>query len=117
VEVGRHLRQAGIAATTVRIKLRWPDFTTLTRQTSLSQPTDQDEEIYHLAIVLLGRVREKGRAVRLIGVGVSGLTTPLRQLGLWDVDSEKSRRLQEAMDMVRKKYGEKAIRRGNRNRE
>jgi len=117
VEVGRRLRQAGIAATTVRIKLRWPDFTTLTRQTSLSQPTDQDEEIYHLAIVLLGRVREKGRAVRLIGVGVSGLTTPLRQLGLWDVDSEKSRRLQEAMDMVRKKYGEKAIRRGNRNRE
>jgi DNA polymerase-4 len=116
-EVGRRLRQAGIAGTTVRIKLRWPDFTTLTRQVTLPQPTDQDEEIYRLALDLLGKVRAKGKAVRLIGVGVSGLGAPLRQLGLWDADSEKSRRLQEALDTVRAKYGEKAIRRGKRKRE
>jgi DNA polymerase-4 len=114
-EVGRRLRQAGIAGTTVRIKLRWPDFNTLTRQVTMSQPTDQDEEIYRLALDLLGKVRPKGKAVRLIGVGVSGLGPPLRQLGLWDADSEKSRRLQEALDTVRAKFGEKAIRRGERN--
>jgi len=113
-EVGRRLRHGGIAGTTVRIKLRWPDFTTLTRQVTMSQPTDQDEEIYRLALDLLGKVRAKGKAVRLIGVGVSGLCPPLRQLGLWDVDSEKSRRLQEALDTVRAKFGEKAIRRGKR---
>jgi len=113
-EVGRRLRHGGIAGTTVRIKLRWPDFTTLTRQVTMSQPTDQDEEIYRLALDLLGKVRAKGKAVRLIGVGVSGLCPPLRQLGLWDVDSEKSRRLQEALDIVRSKFGEKAIRRGKR---
>jgi len=114
-EVGRRLRQAGIAGTTVRIKLRWPDFTTLTRQTTLAQPTNQDEEIYDLALALLGRVREKGKAVRLIGVGISRLVAPLRQLELWGADSEKSRRLQKALDTVRMKYGEKAIRRGKKN--
>jgi DNA polymerase-4 len=114
-EVGRRLRRAGIAGSTVRIKLRWPDFTTLTRQVTLSQPTDQDEEIYRLALNLLGKVRAKGKAVRLIGVGVSGLRPPLRQLGLWDADSEKSRRLQEALDTVRTRFGEKAIRRGKIN--
>jgi DNA polymerase-4 len=116
-EVGRRLRQADIAGTTIRIKLRWPDFTTLTRQTTLPQPTDQDEEIYRLALALLGKVREKGKAVRLIGIGVSGLAAPLRQLELWGADSEKSRRLQEALDTVRSKYGEKAIRRGKKNGE
>jgi DNA polymerase-4 len=113
-QVGRRLRQAGIAGVTVKLKLRWPDFTTLTRQVTLSQPTDQDEEIYHLALDLMGKVRPTGKAVRLIGVGVSGLGTPLRQLGLWDADSEKSRRLQEALDTVRARFGEKAIQRGKR---
>ena len=114
-EVGHRLRQADIAGTTVKIKLRWPDFTTLCRQVTMSQPTDQDEEIYHLALDLLGKVREKGKAVRLIGVGVSGLGVPLRQLEFWSADSEKSHRLQEALDRVRSKYGEQSIRRGKRN--
>jgi DNA polymerase IV len=113
-EVGHRLRQAGIAGTTVRIKLRWPGFTTLTRQVTLPQPSDQDEEIYRLALDLLGKVRAKGKAVRLIGVGVSGLGPPLRQLELWGADSERSRRLQEALDAVRAKYGQQSIRRGKR---
>ncbi len=49
--VGRRLRQAGIAGVTVRLKLRWPDFTTLSRQVTLPQPTDQDEEIFRLALI------------------------------------------------------------------
>jgi DNA polymerase-4 len=112
--VGRRLREAGIAGVTIKLKLRWPDFTTLTRQVTLSQPTDQDEEIYHLALDLMGKVRPHGKPVRLIGVGVSGLGTPLRQLGLWDEESEKSRRLQAALDSVRNRFGEKAIMRGKR---
>jgi DNA polymerase-4 len=86
-QVGRRLRQSQIAGTTVRLKLRWPDFTTLTRQLTLPQPTDQDEQIYVTALSLLGRVRPKGKAVRLIGVGVSGLGAPLRQLELWGARS------------------------------
>jgi DNA polymerase-4 len=113
-EVGRRLRHAGTTGTTVRIKLRWPDFTTLTRQVTISQPTDQDDEIFHLALDLLEKVRAKGKAVRLIGVGISGLGPPLRQLELWGADSEKSRRLQEALDTVRAKFGEQSIRRGKK---
>ena len=113
-QVGHRLRKAGIAGATVKLKLRWPDFTTLTRQVTLTQPTDQDEEIYHLAVDLMGKVRPKGKPVRLIGVGVSGLGAPLRQLGLWDTGSEKSRRLQEALDTVRARFGDKAIQRGKR---
>ena len=113
-QVGRRLRKANSCGSTVRIKLRWPDFTTLTRQVRLSQPTDQGEEIYRIALHLLEKVRSKGKAVRLIGVGVSGLGAPLRQLELWGADAEKSRRLQEALDTVRAKYGDQAIRRGRK---
>ncbi len=115
-EVGRRLRKAEIAGGTVKLKLRWPDFTTLTRQVTLPQPTDQDEEIYRVALGLLGKVRTKGKAVRLIGVGVSGLGAPLRQLELWGTDTEKRRRLQEALDKVQEKYGKEMIRRGKDHR-
>lgn len=111
-EVGRRLRKADLAGVTVKVKLRWPDFSTLTRQVTLPRPTDQDEEIYATALALLGKARPPGRAVRLIGVGVSGFRPPLRQLGLWDGDHEKRRKLQEALDELHEKYGEQSIRRG-----
>jgi DNA polymerase-4 len=111
-EVGRHLRKAGLAGATVKLKLRWPDFTTLTRQVTLPRSTDQDLEIYATALALLNKVRAKGKAVRLIGVGVSGFRPPSRQLGLWDGDIEKGRKLQGALDELRERYGEKSIRRG-----
>lgn len=113
-EVGRRLRKSSLAGITVKIKLRWPDFTSLTRQVSLPQPTDQDDEIIRTALVLLHKVRPRGKAVRLIGVGVSGFKPPLRQLGLWDGDSEKRRKLQAAVDGLQEKYGKKIIRRGKR---
>ena len=50
--------------------------------------------------------------MRLIGVGVSGLGAPLRQLELWGARSEKSRKLQETLDELHEKYGDKSIRRG-----
>jgi DNA polymerase-4 len=113
-QVGRRLRRSEVAGSTVRIKLRWPDFTTLTRQATLPQVTDQDEEIYHVAFDLLTRVRSKGKAVRLIGVGVSGLGAPVRQMELWGTQAEKNRKLQAAMDAIQARYGKKSIQRGKR---
>jgi DNA polymerase-4 len=113
-QVGRRLRRADLAGTTVKIKLRWPDFTTLTRQVTLPQPTDQDEEIFTTALDLLERVRPSGKAVRLIGVGVSGLGTPVRQLELWGQEGEKSRRLQATLDQLHERFGDRAIQRGKR---
>jgi len=111
--VSAQLRREHLAGVTIKLKIRWPDFTTLTRQTTLSQPTDQEKEIAGIAMKLLGEVRRSGQAVRLIGVGVSGLGPPIRQLSLWDTGSEKSRRLQEIVDSLQEKYGRKVITRGN----
>jgi DNA polymerase-4 len=111
-EVGRRLRRNELAGTTVKLKIRWPDFTTLTRQVTLSGTTDQDHEIAETALNLLRRVRKSGQAVRLIGVGVSGLGKPMRQLELWGFQSEKERKLQKTLDELRDKFGEGAIKRG-----
>jgi hypothetical protein len=61
---------------------------------------------------LLKSIRKPNQAVRLIGVGVTGLGEPMRQLGLWDMDVERSRRLQEAMDTLNEKYGRDVIHKG-----
>lgn len=111
-QVSAQLRKEHLAGMTIKLKIRWPDFTTLTKQITLSQPTDQEKEIAEITINLMGAVRRSGQAVRLIGVGVSGLGPPIRQLGLWDTESEKSRRLQDAVDILREKYGDRVIHRG-----
>ncbi len=113
-QVAHRLRKNDLAGATVKLKLRWPDFTTITRQTTLKQATDQDEEIASTAAALLRSVRRSGQAVRLIGVGVSGLGPPIRQLSLWDDGGERSRKLQEAVDALQEKFGRNVIRRGER---
>ena len=111
-QVGRRLRKNELAGTTVKLKIRWPDFTTLTRQVTLPTTTNNDNEIAETAMGLLRKIRKSGQAVRLIGVGVSGLGEPMRQLELWETGSEKERKLQEVVDELREKYGDKAIKRG-----
>jgi DNA polymerase-4 len=111
-EVARQLRKNELAGSTIKLKIRWPDFTTLTRQTTFNHRTDQEEEIAKAALDLLKSVRKPNQAVRLIGVGVSGLGQPIRQLGLWDMDHEKSRKLQEAVDALNEKYGRDVIHKG-----
>jgi len=112
-EVARQLRKNDLAGSTVKLKIRWPDFTTLTRQTTFNHRTDQEDEIAKAALDLLKAVRKPNQAVRLIGVGVTGIGQPIRQLGLWDMDNEKSRKLQEAVDELREKYGKNIIQHGD----
>jgi len=111
--VASQLRKQELAGSTIKLKIRWPDFTTLTRQTTLGHRTDQEDEIAKTALKLMEGVRKPNQAVRLIGVGVSGLGQPIRQLGLWDTDNEKSRKLQEALDVLRGKYGKDVIHKGD----
>jgi DNA polymerase-4 len=112
-EVARQLRTSGLAGSTVKLKIRWPDFTTLTRQTTFHSRIDQEDEIAEAALDLMKSVRKPNQAVRLIGVGVTGLGQPIRQLSLWDVSSEKERKLQEALNGLQEKYGKNVIKRGN----
>ena len=122
--MARQLRKNDLAGSTIKLKIRWPDFTTLTRQTTLQYRTNQEDEIAKAALDLLKLVRKPNQAVRLIGVGVTGLGQPIRQLGLWDtsevgrraavrIDSEKERKLQEVLDELQEKYGKNIIKRGN----
>lgn len=112
LEVARQLQINNLTGKTIKLKIRWPDFTTLTRQTTLSDPTDQADIIAKTAVELMRAVRKPNQAVRLIGVGVTGLGTPVRQLGLWDLNLERERKLQEIVDELQEKYGKNVIKRG-----
>jgi DNA polymerase-4 len=113
-DVGRSLRRSSLRGRTVKLKLRWSDFTTLTRQTTLSSPTDLDDEIYQAALGLFEATWTPPRPVRLLGVGVSHFEAPpARQLSFWEITPAAERqRLQQALDELQQRYGRKAIRRG-----
>jgi DNA polymerase-4 len=62
---------------------------------------------------LFDDVWRPGKAVRLLGVAVTGLGTSVQQLSLLDEGSEKKRRLQTAIDELRERFGSRAVRRGS----
>ena len=112
--VGRQLRKNGLSGTTVKIKLRWSDFTTLTRQVTLAHPTQHDNEIYEAALDLFSRTWLNGRAVRLLGVGVSSFEGGAFQTGLWDAPLPKQdTRLESVLDTLRDRFGENVVKRGS----
>ena len=111
-QVAKTLRHEKLTGSTVRIKLRWDDFTTITRQTTLPIPTDQDADIYAAALTLLRKVREKRSPVRLLGVGIAHLGPPARQMELWGQPNEKARKAQAALDALQEKFGKDIIDRG-----
>lgn len=84
-DVAKQLKRSALAGKTVKIKIRLPDFTTFTRQITLPTATNDGDEIFQAAVKLMKAVRKPNQAVRLIGVGVSGIGAPIRQLSLWDI--------------------------------
>ena len=81
-EVASYLERDGLSARTVTTKLRYTDFSLRSRSATLPTPIDEVERIADLACALLDRgLRDRPGALRLVGVGVSGLTA-VRQLTL-----------------------------------
>lgn len=78
--VSKRLQRGGLAAKTVTLKLRYSDFTTITRQTTMKKSIWEARDILEIAQRLLGRFREPDRRVRLIGVSVSSLSADLDSL-------------------------------------
>lgn len=111
--VGTRLRQDGKFARCVTLKLRFTDFATITRNHTLPQVTDIDETIFEAGLKLLSTalVKEK-RAVRLVGIGVTGFSESGRQLGLLDDSNRRLEKLDRAVDRIRDKYGFGAIQTG-----
>lgn len=80
--VAKRLSRNELVAATIGIKLRYSDFTTLTRQMSLAVPTADERVISQAASALLDRTWRRGRPVRLLGVSARRLSEPAGQLPL-----------------------------------
>jgi DNA polymerase IV len=107
--VGTRLRKAGLAGRTVQVKVRFGDFRTITRSTTLPEPVDTGIAITRAARRLLVEI-DPSSGVRLLGVSVSGLGTGTsRQLSLGDVASTDWTDATRAVDEIRDRFGAAAI--------
>lgn len=108
--VGRRLREHHLFARTVQLKLRYSDFTTITRAHSVERPTQIDNEIYAEVRELFRRNWKPGTRVRLLGVHASGFGESGDQMDLLGEDRhEKWSRALAAADKLRDKFGESAV--------
>ncbi|TPW70937.1 DNA polymerase IV [Schumannella sp. 10F1B-5-1] len=107
--VGSRLRANGVTARTVVLKLRFGDFSTITRSRTLSDPTDVSRRIYEAARELYDQASQGGRPVRLIGVRAEQLGGGAAGLALWD-DDEQWRDAESTVDAVTQRFGTAALR-------
>jgi DNA polymerase-4 len=112
-EVARQLRQAGMRAKTIVIKIKNADFKTVTRRTTIAVPTQSSEMIYKHAAQLLDdfKITQK---IRLIGVGATGFSTVTAavQMGLFDQKEKPSdnwEKVDKTLDSISRKFGKDAI--------
>ncbi|MBP1712377.1 MAG: dinB [Deltaproteobacteria bacterium] len=114
-QVGWELRKQNLRGQTIHLKVRYPDFTLITRSQTLSLPTDAGMEIYRTAMRLLEKTEVLSRKARLLGVGVSNLCRrdAPRQRGLFDSYREKEEKSLEAVDKIWEKFGPEAIKRAS----
>jgi len=108
--VGRRLRESGFYARTLQLKLRYQDFTTITRAHTLATATQLDTEIIEQVRALFRRHWKPAHKVRLLGVQASSLEAVEGQIEL--LDSERHQRWKQALtaaDRLRDKFGESAV--------
>jgi DNA polymerase-4 len=108
--VGRRLREHGLHARTVQIKLRYSDFSTITRAHSIDHSTQLDNELFDTARDLFRGNWKQGEKVRLLGVQATSLSAMEGQLNLLDdAKTIKWRDALRAVDGLRDRYGESAV--------
>lgn len=111
--VAVRLRKAGLQARTVGMKLRWPDFTTISRSRTLAEPTDLGRRLYLEAKELLAEANPESRPVRLLGLTASQLVEAgdAAQLALWDESGDEEwTRAERTVDAAVAKFGPGALR-------
>ena len=111
LRVGRRLRWAGRKAAVVQLKLKRADFTLLTRQTTLGDPSDDGQAIYRAATSLLRSEKLAGK-VRLTGVSAHALSSGGHQLSLFD-SARRVDTLNAALDRIADKFGEGKVTTGD----
>jgi DNA polymerase-4 len=116
-QVGWRLRRNGLRGRTVQIKIRFADFSTITRSHTLPKITNLTEELWQAAEGLLrkGLQVRHAPAVRLLGMGVSGLDdSGLAQSLLFDQEKrQRQGRLDSVKDQLKSRFGPEALCRGS----
>ena len=109
-KIAFQLREENKMAGCVAVKIRYPDFETTTRQSSIPY-TCYDDELIPAAKELFAQLYRKGHKVRLLGVRLSELTDGARQTNLFSDDLRKSG-LYKAIDAVKHRFGKTSLTRG-----
>lgn len=115
-QVARRLRQHRLKGRVITVKIRDRAFKTMTRQTTLEQPTDFEETIYQVALGLATQAEWGGGKVRLLGITVSGFEDPQIQLSLFAEPEDPAviqlDKLHRTVDQLKNKFGERVITKG-----
>lgn len=114
-QVGRRLRRHGLMARTVDLKIRYDDFTTVTRSRSLPEATDRSQVIWQQVRGLFdAQWQRRADPVRLIGCGVSGFEREAaRQGDLFSMNDERQGKIDGVMDAISEKFGAGTVGRGS----
>ena len=121
-QVARRLRRHQILGKTVNLKIRFSDFKTITRASTLSQPSNSSRELSQLAAeILVNAISPDGsprldQGLRLLGMGVSNLSRPAEKIQklLFDQDNkDKHERFDRANDEIKDKFGVAAVQRAS----
>ena len=108
--VGRRLRESNFYARTLQLKLRYKDFTTITRAHTLPSPTQLDIEIFEAIRTLFRKNWKKGFEVRLLGVQASHFSAQAEQIDLLnDTRQQRWKNALAAADKLRDKFGESSV--------
>ena len=106
----RQLRQVGLLARTVAVKVRYADFRTLGRARSLPTFSDHDDDFWPLAADLFDKVHARRVGVRLVGVALSHFAAGGRQMDLLAEDRYGRRtRFYRSLDLIRNRFGFSAL--------
>ena len=105
--VGRRLRRGGYAGRTVALTLRYPDFTTFTRRSTVGMYMNTSIDIYIAAKEILNTIRLQ-QPIRLIGISVCNLTKNTVQIPLFSTDRVKQAAT-HTMDTINDRYGDFCI--------
>jgi DNA polymerase-4 len=112
-QVSRRVRRQQLVGSTVQITIRDPDMKTITRSSTLPNPTEHFDDIYKEACRLFDLHWKPGRPVRLLGITLQNLLPKSEsavQLDIFDYGKQpKKENLTRAMDTIRDKFGEQAI--------
>lgn len=114
-QVGRRLRRHDIQGRTVELKVRFADFTLITRSLTLPRPTNVTQELLDAGLELLTkRLPPRHLPVRLLGFGVHKLgdSGPVQQQLFGEPERERQRELDRVADLIASKFGKSGLRRG-----